>query len=138
MAGSWRGNMPKPPPPACQPSPSVTDAGDQLDLDDAAIRHEARGPDRGPGRVGWFHEFADDLLERVELLVARAFEVRSLPDVEAVDHGHVLEVGARGFEDLAQALERAFGLQLEGRDVFALAFAAVHDDSRHVDHVADA
>ena len=52
--------------------------------------------DRSPRGIGRLQELADDFLERVELFIARAGEVRPLPDVKAVHHDDVLEARACG------------------------------------------
>ena len=117
--GGSNGSSPRELPISRFPLP-IRDARDELHFDDAAVLQQAGRSDGRPRRVGWLHELADHRFESSELFVARTSEVRPLPDVEAVDHGHVLEVRAGGFEDGAQARKRATCLHLERGDVVAL------------------
>src|SRR5688572_3286417 len=114
------------------------DPRDELHFDDAAVPEQAGGADGRPCRIGRLQIVAGDLLEQVEMLSLRTFEVRPLPDVKAVDHHDIVERRARRLKQLLQALERAIHLQLERRRVASLILTPPDNDTGDVERVVDA
>jgi len=82
------------------------------------------------------HELFLHLLECLELFIPGPGEVGSVPNVEAVDHHHVVEARARSGELLLDPPECSSDLILERFDVRALIGATRDDRSGQEEQIA--